>query len=143
MLTADAAALTERAHRWTVFADPAVAVVMPGEPNDPVTAEALRAEPIIGRLDQGDRFLEEHYGLTQTVRHRGATEEQVRMLVRCGIGIGLSTARRQEPGDLAQRRITPPHAVEVCIAAMAGRALSPCADVFLRLARARDWDEAG
>ena len=144
VLTADAAGLTERAHRWVVFADQAVAVAPAGcGCREPIAAEALQSEPVIGRLDQAARGLEDHYGLADAVRHRGGTEEQVRMLVRAGLGIGLSTARRQAPGDLVHRPITPSHAVEVCVAAIAGRKLSAAADVFLRLARARDWGEAG
>ena len=142
-LTADGAALADRAHRWVLFADPAVALVPAacGQAG-PVAAEALRGEPMVGRLDASDRALEDQYGLTPAIRHRGSTHEQVCMMVGAGLGTGLSTARRPVPSDLTRRPITPPHSVEVCVAALAGRTLSHAATAFLHLARARDWDEA-
>lgn len=143
VLTTHPAELTERANRWVVFADPVVAVMPEVRGADgPIDAGALQEKAVIGRLAETERQLEHRYGLSRAVRHRAATEEHLHMLVRAGIGIGLSTARRRSPADLVHHPVHPPHAVEVCVAAIAGRPLSQAASAFLRLARARDWGDA-
>lgn len=142
VLTTEAQRLTERANRWVVFADPVVALL----PRDcdlaaleDLDAGALADRELVGRLDEAGRALEDGHGLAAAVRHRGATEEHVHALIRAGMGIGLSTARRLAPNDIVRRAIRPPRALEVVVAAVAGRPMSGAADAFLRLARARDW----
>lgn len=148
LLTADAERLTERANRWPVFADPVVALL----PEHHALAAGggmdvgeLRKHVLIGRLAapeaerRTDADLEARFAVAPAIRHRGSTDEHVHNLVRAGIGLALSTGRRALPAGVVRRALEPAHALEVFVAAIAGRPISRAADAFLRLARARDW----
>jgi DNA-binding transcriptional LysR family regulator len=141
LLTADVERLTDRANRWKVFADPLVALL----PEDhalarveSLTNEQLREQVFIGKLE-ADADLTGRLALTTPPRHRGATDEHVHILVRAGIGVAVSTARRSLPPGIARRALQPAQTLSVFVAAIAGRPVPRAADAFLRLARARDW----
>jgi DNA-binding transcriptional LysR family regulator len=142
--------LTDRANKWIVFADPVV-VLMP-ETHElaratSVDAERLRNYALAGQMmsraaDDGDATrLESRYPTIPPVRHRGETVEHIHTLVRAAHAVALSTARRALPAGIVRRPLEPARAVDVCVAAIAGRPMSRVADAFLRLARARDWNE--
>jgi hypothetical protein len=77
--------------------------------------------------------------MSARVRHVGTTEEHVWSLLRSGLGITLSTARRLAPGDLVRRPLLPPRSLAIRIATIPGRRPTRAVDAFVRLARARDW----
>ena len=143
--------LTDRANRWQIFADPVVAVfsddhILAGSAEDgPLEAARLRAEPLVGRMSAGreaNTKLEDFYALAAAIRHRGDTEAHVCALVHATQSVTLSTRGRVLPAGLRCRTLAPRHEIPVWIAALAGRPMSRTTDAFLRLARARDWDEA-
>jgi DNA-binding transcriptional LysR family regulator len=151
LLTADVEHLTDRANRWGVFADPLVALLPEHHAlaaGDSLSVDQLRGQVLIGKLgadaDEGrtDIDLRSRLALTAPPRHRGSSDEQVHNLVRAGIGIALSTERRVLPPGIARRAVRPSHALDVFVAALAGRPVTRAADAFLRLARARDWSLA-
>jgi DNA-binding transcriptional LysR family regulator len=115
---------------------------------DSLSVDQLRGQVLIGKLgadaDEGrtDIDLRSRLALTAPPRHRGSSDEQVHNLVRAGIGIALSTERRVLPPGIARRAVRPSHALDVFVAALAGRPVTRAADAFLRLARARDWSLA-
>ncbi len=149
-LTTDAEILTERAHRWLLFADPVVALLPAGHKlaaeSHVETAAACR-EPFVGRLDACARLdrlaVRSDAGRDgrAVIVHRAATEAQVQDLVRQGFGLTLSTERQRTHPAVVRKRLSPPETIPVYLAAIAGRPASRAADVFLKLARARDWAE--
>ncbi len=147
VLTTDAQRLTERANRWPVFADPIVAL-LPADHAlaacDSIDADQLRRQPLIGRLPEGGggQDIEAMFAVAPAIRHRVSAEEHLHVLLRAGMGVALSAGRRLVPPGIVRRRLDPPRALDVFVAAIAGRPLSRAADAFLRLARARDWSAA-
>ncbi len=149
-LTADADALTERANRWLLFADPVVALLPAGHAlaaESYVETAAAYREPFVGRLDGGARMdgMATRGGAGRPEKamivHRAATEAQVQYLVCQGFGLTLSTERQRTHPTVVRKRLSPPEAIPVYLAAIAGRPSSRAADAFLKLARARDWAE--
>ena len=143
ILTADVERLTERANRWPLFTDPFVVVLPEGSDltgSDPLPVGELGGRDLVGMAGDIGRQVEATYGLDDVICHRGASDRHVHVLVQAGAGIGLSTARRRAWRGLETRCLHPSHALEVFVAAMAGRPMSRVADAFLRLARARAWD---
>jgi DNA-binding transcriptional LysR family regulator len=148
-LTETAERLTERATCWMVFEDPIVVLLPEGHPlaaQAAITSDQLRACVMIGRVDQaawdgsGEFDLD---ALGSVIRHRGSGEDHVHALVRGGQGVALSTFSRRLPSGILRRPLLPTRHVTVSVAALAGRPLQRPADIFLRLARARLWDETG
>lgn len=137
-LVADIEGLTPRANTWSLFGDDVVAVMPPGHALDgggPVSQAALEGHALVGRLDAEPSPA----ATQQPCRHVGATEAHVWTLVRSGLGVALSTARRQVPPELVRRALHPPAQIAVHLAAMPGRRLPAAADALVKLARARDW----
>lgn len=142
--TVDAAGLTDRANAWPLFRDDVIALLhadhLLAQP-EPLGVEALAGQSLVGRLGQGVAP-QGVAGMPTKVRHFGATEDQVWSLLRSGLGIALSTARRPAPPDIVRRPLQPRHSVAVHVAAIPGRRATRAADAFVRLARARDWQAA-
>jgi hypothetical protein len=78
-------------------------------------------------------------GILARVRHVGTREEHIWSLLRSGLGIALSTARRLSPTDIICRPLHPPRSLAIHIATIPGRRPTRAVDAFVRLARARDW----
>ena len=140
-LTASADDLTNRANNWTLFEDDAVVLLGAGHELAlplPLSCEALAGQCLIScfGLEEAPQVLE---GIPASVRHRGVSDEHVWMLVRAGLGIGLSTGRRGTPPDIIRRELQPRRTVAVHIAFIPGRRAAMAVDAFVRLARARHW----
>jgi len=149
-VTADANGLTERAHRWLLFADPVVALLPAGHKlaaESHVETAATYREPFVGRLDacaRMDRLAtrgEAGRAERAVIVHRAGSEAQVQDLVCQGFGLTLSTERQRTHPAVVRKRLSPPETIPVYLAAIAGRPASRAADIFLKLARARDWAE--
>lgn len=135
-LTTEVPALTPRAHAWRLFDDEVVVILDSEDPQaaaGSVPAEWLATAARVGCADEAAG----HAGA-----HAGATTEQVWTMIRAGLGVGLSTARRAVPPGLVQRPLHPPRAVATHLAAVPGRPLNRVADALVKLARARDWSLA-
>ena len=149
-ITEEIERLTVRANRWPIYDDPVVAVFSDDHElaaRAVINAEYLHSEALIGRPGtttddaEGDTWLEDIYGLAPAIRHRGTSEAYVWALVRAMRGVALSTGRRVLPAGMRSQKLRPDHTVAVWVTALAGRPMSPAADAFLRLARARDWED--
>jgi DNA-binding transcriptional LysR family regulator len=147
-LSETAERLTDRATCWMVFEDPIVVLLPEGHTlaeEAAITPDQLRSCAMIGRVDHdgwdncGEIDLD---ALGSLIRHRGSGEAHVHALVRGGQGVALSTASRRLPPCILRRPLTPRRHVTVSVATLAGRQLQRPADIFLRLARARLWEEA-
>jgi DNA-binding transcriptional LysR family regulator len=143
-LTASASNLTSRANSWALFEDDAVALLGVDHALAlplPLSCEALTGQCLVSRTgpEEAPQMLE---GLPAPVRHRGASDEHVWMLLRAGLGVGLSTARRAVPPDIVQRPLHPRRSVAVHVAFIPGRRAAMAVDAFVRLARARSWELA-
>lgn len=139
--TVDTAGLTDRANAWPLFHDDVIALLHAdhclAQP-EPLRVDQLADHNFIGRVGQ-DVAPQVVVGMAVKVRHVGTTEEHVWSLLRSGLGIALSTARRPTPVDIVRRLLQPHHSVAVHVAAIPGRRSTRVADAFVRLARARDW----
>ena len=140
--------LTERANVWSLFVEAVVVLLHGAHPlanAAPLSVDRLRDTVFVARGDRDgepDAAYSPIGSATGPIRHLGATEEYLWMLVRAGHGAALSTVRRAVPPDIVARPLDPPQAVEVHIAALPGRRSSQAVGAFLRLARSRDWSTA-
>lgn len=148
-LTAEPDRLTERANRWPAFSDAVVAVIPQGHPlaaPGSLALDQLQVQPLVGPPDGSEAVGDAACGIealyrTLPVRHRGDTQAQVHAAVQAGFGLALSTARQCLPKGLVGRPLEPARKIEIVVAAIAGRPSSRAADAFLKLARARSWDD--
>jgi DNA-binding transcriptional LysR family regulator len=140
--TVDGDRLTSRANAWSLFEDDVVALLNAGhvlaQQPAPLAVEELSNQSLVGRLgpEEAPRAFA---GMSARVRHLGTTEEHVWSLLRSGLGITLSTARRLAPGDIVCRPLHPRRSLAIHMATIPGRRPTPAVDAFVRLARARDW----
>lgn len=143
-LTVDAKSLTERANIWPLFEDSVVVLLADGHAlalSAPLSVEMLVGQCLVGRADheEASQILSD---VPAPIRHVGSSDEYVWTLMRAGLGIALSTARCAVPPDIVCRTLDPQRSVAVYVAAIPGRRASPAVDAFVRLARARHWQEA-
>ena len=142
--------LPERLHRWPLYEEGHVLALPEGHPMaalPEVAVEALDRETWIDRpyCRAAQSFLSfcEDRGVQLEIRHAAATDDQVQHLVSAGFGCALLPAFHPLMGGVAVR---PVQGFDVCrtayLVAMAGRPFTPISDIFVRLARARDWSGA-
>jgi DNA-binding transcriptional LysR family regulator len=142
-LTDDAAGLGERAHCWSVFKDRVVAWMPAQHPlaaSAALEAGALAGHPLVGRIEPPADAAAAGRAQAPRPRHQGSTNGLMMQLVRAGLGIALSVERQDAAPDVVSRALDPPRIVDVSLAALAGRPMTPAVRAFMRLARARDWD---
>lgn len=143
--------MPERLNRWPLFEDRYVALFPSGhrfETLDAVPAAALGDECVLVRGPRCDyeEALERlctAAGVKPRSRHVGASEDQIRHLVRAGLGIAVSAAHQPVIiGLLARPFADPAAARRITVTAVAGRQHGPALALFLKLMRARDWSAA-
>lgn len=156
-LVSDEDGLVERLNRWTLFRDPVVVVLQPGDALaalDAVPFSALAGRSVIGRAtasktsalgavsDNGRTVAptSKHGNTLPLPRHRAASAEHAMHLVRAGLGVALSTARAALDPMLLRKPFNPAIEHDVLLVAVAGRPYARAADGFIKLARARSWD---
>ncbi len=142
-LTDDAAGLGERANCWSVFKDRVVAWMPAQHPlaaSAALEAGALAGHPLVGRIEPPADAAAAGRAQAPRPRHQGSTNGLMMQLVRAGLGIALSVERQGAAPDVVSRALDPPRIVDVSLAALAGRPMTPAVRAFMRLARARDWD---
>jgi len=133
--------LNNRAHIWRLF-DDAVVVHLPRQHRladvEKLYLEQLLSESLISGPG-GDELQELFCGLAAQMRHFASTEAQLGSLLRSGLGITLTAARHRVADDMVCRPLDPSRTMSVHLAAMPGRRPCRAVDAFVRLARARDW----
>lgn len=142
-------ALADRVNRWPLFEDDLHVLMPAGHPlasGEVVQARALLGESLVLRdaaVSRAFARVRAALGMDLHPRHLGGDDAAVVDLVRAGLGLGLDTTRRPAPAGLVLRPLAPVVARhEVVVAVVAGRPLARVADVFVRMARARDWTAA-
>lgn len=148
VVTGDAT-LPERLNRWPLFTDAVVLVVPPGhalDGDDAVPLAALGGAVVIcdgpgcSMAQLLARAGQEH-GVQSEQRHRANTPGRAADLVRAGLGITASTQRAVPAPGLRQLPVAGQMPHEVLLVAVAGRPFPRAAAAFIKLARARDWEE--
>ena len=139
--TVEAETLTTRANHWMLFDEDVVALVHASHPMAGSAAmpdDELCGQAVVGRHAPcaPPRTLQD---VGPAPRYKASTEQQVWTLLRVGAGVALSTAQRSVPADIVGRRLHPPRAIAVHIAAIPGRRATRAVDAFVKLARARAW----
>ena len=143
--------LPERLRSWSLFRED-VRLIMPGDHElaklDAVPLQKLDNVEFVERTQCAacDRLRElgAAAGITLSFPHRATSEDQLQNLVLSGFGLGIApksvplqpglVARPIDGGDIER---------VVGIGTVAGRRYSPATDAFVKLARSRDWSEAG
>ena len=85
----------------------------------------------------------QRHGARPGQQHRADTPGRVADMVRAGLGIAASTRRVPTPAGLRTRPVAGQAPYDVMLVAVAGRPFARAADAFVKLARARDWEELG
>ena len=144
------ARLSDRVHQWPLFEQYACLAVPEGHalaslPEVPL--EALDGEVWIEQADSplSQAFMEhcEEHGVQLMVRHRATSDDQVQHLVSAGFGCALMSSHASIVAGVVIRQIQgfeDRHAI--VLAALAGRPFNKVSEVFVRMARARDWSTA-
>ena len=109
-----------------------------------VPPEALDGEVWIDRADSPlSRAFMDHcagHGISLSVRHRATSDDQVQHLVAAGFGCSILSSHTLPVPGVATRHIQGfDERQQVVLVAVAGRPFNKVSEVFVRLARARDW----
>lgn len=142
--------LQERLNRWPLYPE-RIVLAAPDAHNfaalPEVLASALDGEGVLDRSDaQGSgpgaalERLRDQPGIHLRVRHCGASEEQVGIMVAAGLGVALVAERQVLPPGVVSRPLVAP-AMEhlVVLAVAAGRPMNRAVIAFTKLARAVSW----
>lgn len=149
-LLPEVAPLPERMSRWPLYPERIVLAAPDAHPLaalPEVPAWALDGAGVLDRADgQGGgpgaalEHLRDRAGIRPQIRHRGATEEHVCLMVAAGLGVALMPERQGLPPGVVSRALVEP-AVEhpVVLAVAGGRPMNRAVSAFTKLARAVSW----
>ena len=139
--------LPDRVHQWPLYEEAARLAVparhaLASLPEVP--PEALDGEVWIDRADNPlSRAFMEHCagrGIQLSVRHRATSDDQVQHLVAAGFGCSILSSHTMPVSGVVTRQIQGfDGGQQVVLVAVAGRPFNKVSEVFVRLARARDW----
>lgn len=142
--------IPERLNRWTLYREGLVVLCPPahrfavlGE----VTLAALAEERILRRdtpddsMDAAIEALAARQGVTLMVQHSGSREDYLHEMVKASLGVAIAAERQPVPAGLVARRLADEPSRVVVLVAAAGRQHGPSVAAFLKLMRARDWNE--
>ncbi len=142
--------LPDRVHQWPLYEEYACLAVpehhaLASLPEVPLAA--LDGEIWIERVDNplSCAFLEHcaEQGVQLMVRHRATGDDQVQHLVSAGFGCAVTSSHTPIVAGVAIRPILGfEERHQIVLAAVAGRQFNRVSEVFVRMARARDWSNA-
>ena len=148
-LLPEAAPLPERLNRWPLWPERVAVLVPDGHAvagSGAVAAAALAGHTVVapcGAAAAALARLREEHGLRVEVRHAGSGPEEVAAVVALGLGLALVPAGAPSPpGTLALPLAEPEVSRPVVLAAAAGRPMNRAVGAFVKLARARRWEDA-
>jgi len=146
----DVAAASDRIDRWRLFSEPYHVLAAMGrwDPACAINVETLSKAVWIETGSSAERELfREVLCLDQNARiaHRGTNPAQLQMLVAADLGIMLTAEHMPLAAGVVAHRIEgEPVRRDVGLFAVSGRRYSAALDAFIKLLRARDWnDRAG
>ena len=139
--------LPDRVHQWPLCTESARLAIPTQHPLaslPEVPPEALDGEVWIERTDGPlSRAFVDHCagrGIQLSVRHRATSDDQVQHLVAAGFGCSVMSSLTVPMHGVTTRQIQGfDECQQVVLAAVAGRPFNKVSEVFVRLARARDW----
>ncbi len=139
--------LPERVHQWPLY-EVSARLAVPAQHAlaslPEVPPEALDGEVWIDRADCPlSRAFMDHCtgsGIQLSVRHRATSDDQVQHLVAAGFGCSILSSHTLPVTGVVTRQIQGfDERQQVVLMAVAGRPFNKVSEVFVRLARARDW----
>ncbi len=143
--------LPERLNRWPLYEEGLVVLCPPGHRFaglKEVGVAELGRERILRREIPDCAIaaaLDPLYaaaGVAPQIQHSGSQEDHLHEMVKASLGVAVAGERQPVPAGLIARRIAGVPPRTVALAAVAGRQHGPSVASFLKLARARDWNEA-
>jgi DNA-binding transcriptional LysR family regulator len=143
--------LPERLRSWSLFREE-MRLVVPADHEfatlDAVPLQKLDNLEFVERVQCAacDRLREIGVaaGITLSFPHRATSEDQMQNLVLSGFGLGLvPKSVALQPGLVAKPIDGADIQRVVGLGTVAGRRFSPASDAFVKLARSRDWSDAG
>lgn len=143
--------IPERLRSWALFREE-VRLIVPADHEfaklDAVPLKALDNLDFIERVQCAtcDRLREvgAAAGITLNFPHRATSEDQMQNLVLAGFGLGLVPRSITLLTGLVAKPIDGADIQRVVgLGTVAGRRFSPASDAFVKLARSRDWSDAG
>jgi DNA-binding transcriptional LysR family regulator len=142
----------ERLNRWILFRECLVVLCAPCHrfaACTEISVSALAEEPILQRAvpDCAYRRVLQVVcaasGIEPRLQHSAASEEQLHEMAKASLGIALSSAGRAPPDGLVAIPLADAVARRgIMLAAVAGRQYGPGVAGFLKLMRARSWNDA-
>jgi DNA-binding transcriptional LysR family regulator len=142
--------LPERMRNWSLFRE-TLDLIMPKThrlaSKENITIGDLEGETIVERLqcpacEQLKRLCADSK-VTIQFTHSASSDDQIQSIVKAGLGIALQPRSiALQPGIVAKTISDTDFARIVSLGAVAGRRFSPASDVFVKLARTRDWNSA-
>jgi LysR family transcriptional regulator, hydrogen peroxide-inducible genes activator len=141
----------ERVRTWVLFREQCNLIVRADHrfaKQENVPLGALDGEAVIERIDccmaPGFKDACRAAGIAPDFRHRAAGEEQLQQMVLAGFGLGVSPPTLALADGLVGVPIEGDGAArEVVLGTVPGRRFSIAADAFVKIARARNWRDAG
>ena len=142
--------LPDRLNSWPLWQEKVVVLVPLGHrlsAYEEVEAAMLDGETLIeaeppGACASVTQQLSMQHGIALRAMHRGA-EAELGLLVALGLGVALAPSGVPVPeGVVARPLVAPAFSHRVLLGAVAGRPLNRAGSAFLKLARARRWQNA-
>lgn len=143
--------LPERINRWELYNE-GLAVLCPPAHRfvalDQVPVAFLAEERLLRReipdcaITRAATALAAAKGIELQIQHSGSQEDHLHEMVKASLGIALAGTRQPVPTGLVARPVAAEAARAVVLAAIAGRQHGPGVAGFLKLVRAREWNEA-
>lgn len=147
----DTPQMHERLHRWRLFVEHYILLCAPDHrfrDREFVSVPDFSDECLLLFENEGcpvRRFVElvcRKSAVVPRAQHFGESQEQLFEMVQASLGVSVAGGRSTVPASLIRRPLAAePDSRAVVMAAVAGRALGPTPSLFLKLMRARVWDD--
>ena len=151
-LMVDGPGIQERLHRWPLFAEHYIVICSPEHrfrDRDHVAPSDLAQEDLVLHesedcpVRQYIGRLYESLGTAPRMQHFASSQEHIIEMVLASLGISLAGERLPTPLPLLRRPFdTDSDCRDVILTVLAGRPLGPTPALFLKLLRARSWEQS-
>jgi DNA-binding transcriptional LysR family regulator len=143
--------IPERLNRWKLYEEGLVVLCPPTHPFaalDEVPLAHLSEQRILRReisdcaITAALEPVCASSGITLQIQHSGSQEDYLHEMVKASLGVAIAAERQPVPAGLVACKLADIPGRSIALAATAGRQPGPSVASFLKLVRARDWDEA-
>ncbi len=142
--------IPERLNRWPLY-DEALVVICPPTHRFAGVAEValadIASERILRReisdcaISAALEPLCAAAGVTLKIQHSGSQDDHLHEMIKASLGVAIAVERQPVPSGLIARKLSGVPARSVVLAATSGRQHGPGVGSFLKLMRARDWND--